>query len=139
MKFSPAVALFAVLLLSACGGGPEPEYLQGEEDAASVVSAFLTALQQGDEERAKALTHHKPDYIIRDFERCREYFFERRPTGKNVIKVGYEHYAREWQIYVDMQINYGSQMKQLHFVLGPGEVPKVRGVIPIIPDLRDQN
>ncbi|MDQ8179482.1 hypothetical protein [Pelagicoccus sp. SDUM812005] len=136
MKFYPVVALLAALFLSACGDGPEPEYMEGEEHAATVVSSFLTALQEGDEEKAKALTHHKPDYIIRDFERCREYFFERRPTGKTVMKVGHELYAREWQIFVDMQINYGSQMKQLHFVLGPGEVPKVRGVTPIVPDLR---
>lgn len=110
--------------------------MEGEDKAAKVVFAFLTALQQGDEAKVRALMHKKPDYIIRDFDRCREYFFERRPTGKKVMKIGHEHYAREWQIFVDIQINYGSQMKQLHFVLGPGEIPKVRGVIPIVPDER---
>lgn len=138
MKFTPAPALtiLAAFLLTACGGGPEPEHMEGEEKAATVVTTFLAALQQGDEAKAKALTHEKPDYIISDFERCREYFFERQPTGKKVLKTGYEQYAREWQIYVDMQINYGPQMKQLHFVLSPGEIPKVRGVTPIVPDLR---
>ncbi|MBD5779268.1 hypothetical protein IEN85_07165 [Pelagicoccus sp. NFK12] len=136
MKLFPAVSLLAALFLSACGSGPEPEYLEGEDKAAMVVTSFLTALQQGDEEKAKALTDDSPDYIIADFERCRDYFFERRPTGTKVMKTGYEHYAREWQIFVDLQINYGPQMKQLHFVLSPGEIPKVRGVTPIVPDLR---
>ncbi len=136
MKFFLPLAILAALFLSACGSGPEPEFMEGEDRAAKVVFAFLTALQQGDEDKVRALMHKKPDYIIRDFDRCREYFFERRPTGKKVMKVGHEHYAREWQIFVDIQINYGSQMKQLHFVLGPGEIPKVRGVIPIVPDER---
>lgn len=136
MKLFPIFAIVAALFLSACGDGPEPDFMEGEDKAALVVSTFLTALQQGDEEKARALIHKKPDYIIRDFDRCREYFFERRPTGKKVMKVGYELYAREWQIFVDLQINYGSQMKQLHFVLSPGEIPKVRGVTPIVPDER---
>ncbi len=134
MKFFPAPAVFLVLFLLACGGGAEPEYLEGEENAEAALSTYLTALQQGDEEKVRALTHPSPDYIIRDYEQCREYFFERRPTGKKVLKVGHEYYGSEWQIFVDMQINYGTQMKQLHFVLGTGEVPKVRGVTPIVPD-----
>ncbi len=134
MKLYTPLALFAAFLLSACGRAPEPEFLKGEDQAATVVNSFLTALQQGDEAKTKALTHARPDYIIGDFESCREYFFERRPTGTKVLKVGHEYYAREWQIYVDLQINYGSQMKQMHFVLGPGEVPKMRGVTPIVPN-----
>lgn len=136
MRPFPFPILFVFTLLSGCGPGPEPKVMEGEDKAVAVVSAFLSALQANDEEKTKALMHPKPDFVIRDFERCREYFFERQPTGKKVLKVGHELYSREWQIFVDMQINYGPQMKQLHFILGPGEVPKLRGVTPIVPDLR---
>lgn len=137
MKSLPFFLSFAAaLFLVACGRGPEPEYLEGEELAVATVTDFLTALQQSDEAKARTLMHSKPDHIIRDFERCREYFFERRPTGKKVMETGHQYYGGEWQIFVDMQINYGAEMKQLHFVLDPGKVPKLRGVLPIVPDLR---
>lgn len=129
-------SLAAAFFLAACGRGPEPEYLEGEERAVATLTEFLTAVQQSDEAKAKSLMHSKPDYIIRDFEGCREYFFERRPTGKKVLETGHQYYGGEWQIFVDMQINYGPEMKQLHFILDPGTPPKLRGVLPIVPDLR---
>ncbi|MBC2607773.1 hypothetical protein [Pelagicoccus albus] len=134
MKVALPLLLLSALFLSACGAGPEPDRLEGEEQATKVVYAFLTALQSGDEEKALALIHNKPDYIIKDFERCREYFFDRQPTGRKMLEVGRETYGAEWQIYLDLQLNYGPQMKQLHFILGPGNPPTVRGVTPIVPD-----
>lgn len=133
MRLFLPIAILSAVLLSACGPGPKPDSMQGEDQAAAVVSTFLTALQNNDRDKAKALTHKKPDFIIKDFDRCREYFFERQPTGKKVLDRGIESYGSEWQIFVDMQLNYGPQMKQLHFILGPGKIPKVRGVTPIVP------
>lgn len=134
MKFLPSICLVAAVFLTACGPGPEPDYLEGEEKAASVVSTFLSAVKSGDDAKAKALTHDRPDLIIRDLEACRSFFFERSPTGKKVLDTGYEKYRSEWHIYVDYQLSYhGNQIKQLHFVLSAGEIPKVRGVTPIKP------
>lgn len=134
MKFLPIISLVTALFLTACGPGPKPEFLEGEDKAASVVSTFLSAVKSGDDEKAKALTHSRPDSIIGDLEACRGYFFERNPTGKKVLEVGYEDYGGEWHLFVDYQLSYhGNQIKQLHFVLSPGEVPKVRGVTPIKP------
>lgn len=124
---------FALFLLVGCGPGPKPDYLEGTEEAPASVSAFLSAVQQGDYETAKQLTHEKPDYIVSDLDRCQEIFFERQPTGRRVLETGYEVYAREWEIYVDLQISYGEQVKQVHFVLSPGPEPKIRSISPIIP------
>ncbi|MBK1875395.1 hypothetical protein [Pelagicoccus mobilis] len=137
MKRLPLLGLVALAFLTACGPGPEPDVLLGEDKAASVVSTFLSAVQSKDDKKAKALTHSRPDSIIGDLEACRGYFFERRPTGKKLLEIGHEDYGGEWHIYVDYQLNYyGNQIKQLHFVLAPGEIPKVRGVTPIKPGQR---
>lgn len=130
--FALVVPLFC-LLLSACGPGPEPDFLEGEDVAASVVFEFLTAVREGNEAKADSLRYSRPDHIIADTERCRQLFFEQLPTGRKVLAVGRERYANEWQIYVDLKLSYGQQMKQLHFLLDPGESPKVRAVSPIVP------
>lgn len=127
-------SILASLFLWGCGPGPKPDYLEGRERAANSVSNFLTALQEKDFDAAKALTAPDPDFIVADLERCYEIFFERQPTGRRVLKTGYEVYHREWEHFVDMQINYGDQVKQIHFVLSSGEIPKVRSISPIIPD-----
>lgn len=137
MKVFSLFGIAAAFLLTACGPGPEPDVLEGERKAAAVISTFLTALQSSDESKAKVLTHSRPDSIIGDFEACRNYFFERTPTGKKVLEIGHENYGGEWHIFVDYQLNYrGNQIKQLHFILAPGEIPKVRGVTPIKPGQR---
>lgn len=125
---------FGLFFLTGCGPGPKPNYLEGAKDAPATVSAFLTALQQGDYDLAKSLTHEDPDYIVADLDRCKEIFFERQPTGRRVLDTGYEIYHREWEIFVDLQINYGQQVKQIHFILAPGPAPKIRSVAPIIPE-----
>ena len=101
MKALPLFSLVATVLLTACGPGPEPDVLLGENKAASVVSTFLSAVQSKDDEKAKALTDDRPDSIIGDLEACRGYFFERRPTGKKVLEIGHENYGGKWHIYVD--------------------------------------
>lgn len=137
MKASLCFGLFLTLFLTACGPGPEPDRLEGEGKAASVVSTFLAAIKSGDDAKAKALIHERPDSIIGDFEACRGYFFERNPTGKKLLEIGHENYGGEWHIFVDYQLTYaGNQIKQLHFVLSAGEIPKVRGVTPIKPGQR---
>ncbi|MDQ8202111.1 hypothetical protein [Pelagicoccus sp. SDUM812003] len=133
MKSAPLAFLFSLLFLVACGVGPEPESLEGEENAAAVVNAFLRALEAEDFDKAKQFLYSKPDYILRDLAHCRDLFFSEEATGISVMQVGHEEYGHKWQIFVDVKINYGPRMKQLHFVLAPDEIPKLRGVNPIVP------
>lgn len=132
MRLASLASLVCSLFFLGCGVDPEPKSLEGEEQAAEVVVGFLKALESGEFEEAERYLYEKPDYILKDLERCRELFFSVKPTGMTVLKTGREHYGRQWQAYVDLKINYGAQMKKLHFTVAPGTPPKLRGVNPII-------
>ncbi|EDY85058.1 hypothetical protein VDG1235_4692 [Verrucomicrobiia bacterium DG1235] len=133
MKIVRALLFLPLFLLISCGVDPEPKYLEGEDVAATVVTRFLGALEKEDYQRAEAYLYPKADYILRDLPHCRDLFYSAPPSGMSVIRTGKELYGREWQIFVDLKINYGSQMKQIHFTLTSGEAPKLRGMNPLVP------
>lgn len=131
MKSIRLLVLLPLVLLCSCGVDPEPKHLEGELEAASVVTSFLNAIEKEDFQRAATYLYPKPDYILKDLQHCRDLFYAAPPSGMSVLRTGKELYGREWQIFVDLKINYGTQMKQLHFTLAPGSPPKLRGMNPL--------
>lgn len=131
MKLLRLLVLLPLVFLCACGVDPEPKRLEGELEAASVVTSFLKAIEKEDFQRAASFLYSKPDYILKDLPHCRDLFYSAPPSGMSVLRTGKELYGREWQIYVDLKINYGTQMKQLHFTLAPGSPPQLRGMNPL--------
>ena len=125
------LCLSFAFLLVACGPPPEPEVLEGEDQAGKVVVSFLRAVESGSFDKARALLFENTDYILADLKYCRELFFPIKATGITVLDVGHELYGNKWHIAVDVKINYGDQMKPLRFTLSPGEIPLLRGVNPL--------
>lgn len=134
MTIVRALALVPILMLIGCGAGPEPKVLEGEDQAAVVVTSFLRAIEAEDYVEAAKFLYPKPDYILKDLAHCRDLFYSAPPSGMSVMSVGHEQYGHEWQIYVDLKLSYGTKMKQLHFVLAPDTPPLLRSVNPIVPN-----